>query len=644
MGILLPAALSLLGLSVPVLLLYMLRLRRRDLVVSSSLLWSRAGQEHLANMPWRRLRTSLLLFVQLLLLVLLVFSLSRPFFWTNSYASGNIVVVLDASASMQSTDVGMQSRFEQAKSRIASLIDGLSGREQLALLLAGPAPTLLLTSSDKQSLHNTLGKLQPTNASADISQAITLAAATARQLGDATVVLVSDGALSGQPALPPLPVKALYINVGKSPANLAITSMSIRDSTSGPELFASVLNAGSAPASAQFTVHVDNKLQDARIISLPPGRNTPVTFDTLPLSTHVVEADMVSSSNNDFLNIDNHAWLVRSQVANRRVLLVTSGNSFLEKALHTLPGLTLVKADPSGYLPNASSGQALTVFDSFLPPVLPRSNLLLISPPNSALLPVSGTITYPSISQTAAADPLMSYVDLSSTHIASARQITTPVWARVLATSDTGAPLILAGETEGMRVAVLAFDLHQSDLPLQVAFPILVSNFINYLLPSDSIETPVSLTPGSPLSLRPPAGTDHVVVTSPAPASRSSTFPSSSQVTYADTSDTGVYTVQYLTGGKLTGNPELFAVNLFSQEESMIAPNPDLAFIGAQPTSAQSNSAQHPQEIWPWVVGASLLLLTFEWYLYTRPGAWPRRLPCKRGDMKKTSAGRDRGI
>src|SRR3954465_3003730 len=104
MGVLLPAALALLALAVPIIIFYMLRLRREELAVSSSLLWRRALLDRTANAPWQRLRRNLLLLLQLLLLLLLVLSLARPFFYEHSVAQGNVVVVLDGSASMQATD------------------------------------------------------------------------------------------------------------------------------------------------------------------------------------------------------------------------------------------------------------------------------------------------------------------------------------------------------------------------------------------------------------------------------------------------------------------------------------------------------------------------------------------------------------
>ena len=77
MGFLTPLALAFAALSIPILVLYMLRLRRRDVLVSSTLLWQRLLRDREANTPWQRLRRNLLLFLQLAILALLTLALAR---------------------------------------------------------------------------------------------------------------------------------------------------------------------------------------------------------------------------------------------------------------------------------------------------------------------------------------------------------------------------------------------------------------------------------------------------------------------------------------------------------------------------------------------------------------------------------------
>jgi Ca-activated chloride channel homolog len=299
------------------------------------------------------------------------------------------------------------------------------------------------------------------------------------------------------------------------------------------------------------------------------------------------------------------------------VLMVTQGNGFLEKSLGLIQSVKLFKTAPEGYAP--SDGFGLTVLDTFIPQELPKGNLLLFAPPNSPLVPVSGTLAYPAIGQVAVNDPLLRFVDLSNLHVAAAQRIITPAWARVLVQTTSGDPLILAGETDGRRIVVVAFDLHQTDLPLQVAFPILTANLVEWLQPSTTVDAPPQLGAGDPISIRPLPEADEIVVTPPGEGARSTTLQPTGQVTFAGTDTLGVYTVQQMAKGKPLGEAERFAVNLFSRDESNITPRPDLTLAGTG-GQAPTGSVEQPLEIWPWVLLASLALLAVEWWFYNRAG------------------------
>jgi len=112
-------------LAVPILILYMLKLRRREVEVSSVMLWQMLLRDREANAPWQRLKRNLLLLLQLLLLAALVIALARPFLRVPAIAAGTVVVLLDASASMNATDArSVPNRFEAAKAAARQLIDG----------------------------------------------------------------------------------------------------------------------------------------------------------------------------------------------------------------------------------------------------------------------------------------------------------------------------------------------------------------------------------------------------------------------------------------------------------------------------------------------------------------------------------------
>ena len=58
--------------------LYFLKLRRQPLEVPSTYLWQKSIEDLHVNSLWQRIRQSLLLYLQLLLLLLVIFALLRP--------------------------------------------------------------------------------------------------------------------------------------------------------------------------------------------------------------------------------------------------------------------------------------------------------------------------------------------------------------------------------------------------------------------------------------------------------------------------------------------------------------------------------------------------------------------------------------
>src|SRR5436190_24170707 len=100
----LPAAIAA-GIVVPsLLLLYFLKLRRREMPVSSTLLWKKAIQDLQVNAPFQKLRRNLLLLLQMLLLILLLLALSRPIANYKPGAGQSTVIIIDRSASMSARD------------------------------------------------------------------------------------------------------------------------------------------------------------------------------------------------------------------------------------------------------------------------------------------------------------------------------------------------------------------------------------------------------------------------------------------------------------------------------------------------------------------------------------------------------------
>jgi hypothetical protein len=320
----------------------MLRLRRREMLVSSTYLWQKLLRDREANAPWQRLRRNLLLLLQLLILATLVLALARPFLPVPSVVSGNVVVLLDASASMQATDVA-PSRFEVARDEVAAIIGSLGGGDQMTLIRVGHTPEVLAAATgDRQVLRAALAAAAPGSGASDWAAAFGLAAGAAQGYRDARVVIISDGGLPAD--LPPLPGETIYLPVGESGENLALSALATRAGADGIELFVGVRNEGLVNQEALLDIALDGTLFDARRVSVPAGATTSLTW-RLPDGTVAVHASL-SDISNDHLALDNEAWAVHEGGLTNRTLLVTAGNLFLEQVYAVLPDVDAFKVGP----------------------------------------------------------------------------------------------------------------------------------------------------------------------------------------------------------------------------------------------------------------------------------------------------------
>jgi hypothetical protein len=663
------APLALLGLVfVPLILaFYMLRLRRTERTVSSTYLWQQLVRDVEANAPWQRLRRSLLLLLQLLLVVALVLVVARPFSERRSALARDVVLVIDASASMATSDA-FPDRLAAAKRAALAALGELPADGKVSVIAAASTARVVANEvTDRTRLASVIESIRASSAPARMDDALKLAAALAARAHGAQILVATDGAGIAPTTRVAAPVSALL--VGRDRHNQAIVALAVRAEASGVKrsVFVSVANLDVERVTRRLQVLADGVPVSARDLALEPLRRTDVVIDELPSGTSVVEARLGKVDDSqaaqagpaDQLTLDDKAWAIVPSDRLQRILLVGPGNVYLQNALSLLPNVELYGVTPDKYADTTGKELFdLIVFDGFLPAELPRKPTLAIAPPStSALGDVLGKLDSPAIGQPEADEPLVRNVDLTRLHVASAQKLQLPEWARVVIPGPEGAPLLYSGIRSGLPAAVLAFDLRQSDLPLQVAWPILAANLSGELLGLNT-EATASVAPGAPVELALPSGATGLRITRPdgsaveVPAGARG----SSTVTYVGTELLGVYRVEPIvpapspassaaalpaaspaipsaTPGssapsvlpRAPGETE-FAVNLFDPDESNVAPGSGeaLAALGAPAPSATDEQGRARDEWWIPVALLILALLMLEWLVYERDGA--RRL------------------
>ncbi len=617
MQLLTPLALAGALLALPILLLYMLRLRRQELEVPSIMLWQQLLQDTEANTPWQRLRRNLLLLLQLLILAALVLALARPFVVVPAAGSGQIVLLLDASASMNASDVEGGSRFRAAQDEARAAVSALGANDRVTLIRVAEQPQLLLAASnDRLALQAAIDNARPGLGSADWPAALTLAMGGMAQSDDFSMVIISDGGLGDPTLLPELPDNVTWLPVGSAGDNLAITALATRRRAGQPaQLFTRVTNHGARDAEVVLSLKVDGELVASAYHEVGAGADLPLVVEALPASFRRIEASLtipLASEIPDHLELDNRAWALVEGGSGSRVLLFTPGNRFIEEVLRSLPGVEAFRGDLSAGLPREVYD--LTILDRWQPERLPAGDLLFINPQRgNALFSLGEEQEFAQDIRVTPGDARTRFVDLDDVSVQRWTPVVAP-WAQTLIEAD-GSPLLLAGEVDGRQVAIFTFDVHRSDLALQIAWPVLIANLLDWFAPPGLLSARDSLAVGDALQLRPPPDAGGLRVRLPDGSLQELSL-ARRPLLFAETQQQGIYTIEVLEGGAVTRS-QSFAVNLFDPAESDIQPR-EMIFFGQSGLAPGAREEEGQLEFWPWVALLALMILLLEWVVYQR--------------------------
>lgn len=421
--------------------LYLLKLRRRAVRVSSTLLWEEAVRDMQANVPLRWVRVSLLLLVQMLALVALLMALSRPALRGSVVGGRGTVLIVDRSASMSAVDgEGMetesdaereggrtptQSRLERAKGMALGVIDEMErGESGAGMVMALGAETRAVTgfTSDWRELREAVRSIKPSDQPGRLGPALELVESLSAGeegageggrggKGAPTALLFSDGGFGDWPAgagrLTLVPVGGQTDQTGVD--NLGIVAISARRDFESPErvrVFVRVVNSGKRGVETSLRAAVDGASVGSERLVVPGGVGGAPGEGVASLEFEWDRGGggvlTVTIPREDALASDNTAAMVLRPVTRARVLLVApdekGADPFLASVLGALELSAVEPIDAGQYERGVESagergargrswpGFDLIVFDRVRPRVLPAQPTISFG----AGLPIAG--------------------------------------------------------------------------------------------------------------------------------------------------------------------------------------------------------------------------------------------------------------
>ena len=603
-----PFALWLFSLAPIVIVLYLLKVTRRRWTVSTLFFWQRVVEEQPRHALFHRLRNFLSLLLNLLILLCLILAAAQLRWPGFSSVERNTFLIIDNRARMQARDVAGRTRLDVAKKLARQILRRTSARNPTGLIILEEKPeTEVALTDDAEELQRALNALQPTDTAGKLDDALQLAERIlASRPG--RILLLSD-----EPARKPMSAIEFkqFGLTNEFLDNVAIVGMEARALPENPEtaeVFVKAANFSQSVKNVKVELTVDETLFDLKAIDLSPGESRAIIFSGISgLKRYANSRGLIVAriEGQDALSTDNQAYALLPERKPILVLLVTRNNWFLENALKAGEANETQIVSPANYRISLNQSFDVVIFDRELP-----SEITLDAPGNFLFLGVSPLppavlSDHPVIAETDPGDPIMRFVDLNTSTILRAvrlpREI--PGWTVRAPVAGADGPLVVSLESSRRRRVIIAFDPIDSDLPVRVAFPLLIHNAVAWLANKNN-DAQVQIQAGDTLHLENGIHVVHGPLTA-----------SGSGQKFAVDGDfrptrNGFYRIE---NGQ---EQKLIAVNTFDPAQS------DLRSIGLPEPG--------PATVWPSVVGwlswppwiyFGLLALSFsglEWWMYHR--------------------------
>jgi hypothetical protein len=507
-------------------------------------------------------------------------------------------------------------------------------------------------SGDTSELERALDSIKPTDARADFPRALRFATDTLRGLENAEVVIVSDGRLgeamdsAGKVKLGD-DVKLTYLPIGKGQRNVGITQFSVRRyplDKSRYEVMLEVTNTGPEQEDIELSLLGDNNLVDLTKLRLKPGERLPRFYPNLSGASRTLDAKIAPlPGSKDSLPADDHAYALLPERRRAKVLVVSPGNTYLEAALLLDEYLDVQVASPKEYVEKIAPSGAkhdVVIFDGATPAQAPRGNAIYLDPrgPGSPVK-VEGELKQPGFDRIERKHPIVRWTALDDVNVSRGHKLVPEAGDKVVGASDQG-PILVAGQRGGFKFVAIGFDTRDSDLPLRVAWPLLLLNSINWFTDEDSQyissfrtgdvwRVPVVSNSGQ-AKLKTPGGAELLVPVHEGRAVYLGERAGFYELSGAEGNDTAVAALGGAGVGSGSGTGTgtsgagpvattgAFAANLLDADESSIEPAKELVIDGKKAGTLGGFQIGVRREIWIYLLLAAILLTLIEWITYHR--------------------------
>ncbi|SHI66351.1 von Willebrand factor type A domain-containing protein [Clostridium cavendishii DSM 21758] len=584
-------------------ILYILKQKSENQVVSSNLLWKEAYKNIEATTPWEKFRKNIMFFLQLVALLALIIALTNPFIKWGGKSYQNLILVIDNTGSMNSKYEG-ETRIKKAKELGLDYIKSLKSGGQITVISCGKVAKVEIASTkDKSIAEEKLKNIDTKIVSGDIKDSLSIIRSIGKQLESYEALVITDKEIDLSD------INGRVISLGTKGKNAGIDLVAHKNVDNLSKVMVKVTNRGDSDYSSDVSLYGDDKLVDVKQVSLKPKESTSLYFDVKDFKGTYFKAEL---SEKDDLISDNSAYDIVKANNSKKVLLVTEKNVFLEKAFQTIDGIEVMKANSLDNV-NSNDKYDLYVYDGVVPKEMPSSgNVMFINPSDNPWFKVSESLKGGEV------NIVTDNLEISNKAGLGKEPFSVESYRRLNLTGKAkpflkykDEVLGFEGSYDGREICAIGFDLHKSDLGLKADFPILIHNLSSKLLDQgmlpknnyyggEDVEIKASSI-GSDVTIKTPSGkTVKLLLKTPLKP-------------FGETYEQGIYEVSQTVNSEV--KKEKFTVNIKASEEG------DMSSESQGEIDKRDKAIKDIRgglELEPYLLLLAVIIIGAEWFYYKK--------------------------
>lgn len=608
----LPGLLTLLAIPL-LILIHSLRHRPVKKAVTSLFIWEAVVKEEKSTIYLDALLKNVSLLLQILVIVLLALALSHPAIFVEKAGPEKQIIVLDTSASMKTrTDTG--NRFDAAQQKARHLVAAMSDTDSAMIIDAGATPAIVQGfTRDKSRLVQAVDKMAPADARADLGKAVFLALSFVAENRGSRIFLITDGAGTDLASLQEMHpgLKTMLIRGGEN--NQGIINFTFRPRPGSKQtwdMMVTLKNFSSRSVICPLIIRTGSRVVVDKKIGLDAGEGKTIfhTFEGTVGNTMTAAIRV-----NDDLSCDDQAVAVFKPTAKTNVFLVSQGNFFLERLLTVMENVIVTTSAqiPRAAFESIAAQNHILIFDNVAPPAKIPGNFIVINAGFPGLpMRLAETVDAPKVTDWHRQSAITANVNFDGLYIRTAKQmiLADPAVAALLESKQT--PLISRYYDGRTKAVMFGFDLNDSDLPLRVAYPVLMKNIFQWLHPVTVRFNATHVSAGTPFDIYVPKDATTVAVRNPS-GKWEKIIRDRGVFSYEHTKRAGLYKI------RVNNNSFYRAVNLFDAAESDIN---NVRDVGDRPGDGGKilpvELSRQAVSLWSLVFLAGILVLIMETVLW----------------------------